>query len=528
MAWYLVNPIESGPQGPKGEPGAAGATGAQGPKGEPGAAGATGAEGLNIYSTSTTLSASGTTSNISITAIAGRTIKIGDLVVSAAGIVHRLTAVSGTSYTGTYALTLATGGSVDTSNLVSKTNVVSSATDLNNVVASGFYSVPGYNGSSSSSNTWNASYHLPASTYVSGGSNGTWNLSVFAGGGDTADCGIIQIAAYSDSRVPDLYCRVRTGSSWGAWGAFGSGGGNAGPAGPQGNEGLGFWTTATQISTTSGSSTSSVSPVDVTGRTVKIGDLVISSHANSLGYYGRVTAVSSQTSVTVTTVASIRGATGATGATGPQGPQGPPGAGGSLSRTISINPNAGNPASGNLAVSDTGNNITLPIYFWTSDLPRPTTGSTPWMSTDSGSLLSVLKNIREGLYTLYNKYTERPTIDDVKTWREYDQTSNINGYKIFTAVSGMDYFNYNVSYHLSSGLVIVNMTFKRSAAISGGSNLFSIASGWRPLGRTVFVGTTISPKVIEIAANGANAVIWSSGMAKDEQFDGQAVWHITT
>ena len=94
--------------------------------------------------------------------------------------------------------------------------------------------------------------------------------------------------------------------------------GNIGSVNPstlqtQGPEGLNIWTTTSQINTTANGTQTGINKVAVTNRTIKIGDLVVSSHANSLGYYGRVTAVASQTSVTVTTIGSIRGAAGAAG-----------------------------------------------------------------------------------------------------------------------------------------------------------------------------------------------------------------------
>jgi hypothetical protein len=57
-----------------------------------------------------------------------------------------------------------------------------------------------------------------------------------------------------------------------------------------------IWSTATTLGT---GTTSSVVPLAVSGRTIKIGDLVVSSSSSSPGYYGSVSAVASQTSVTV-------------------------------------------------------------------------------------------------------------------------------------------------------------------------------------------------------------------------------------
>ena len=89
----------------------------------------------------------------------------------------------------------------------------------------------------------------------------------------------------------------------------------AGSPGAQGLEGLNIFLTASQINTSTNGSQASVNPTAITGRTVKIGDVILSSHANSNGYYGRVSAVSSQTNVTVITAGSLRGV-GVAGARG--------------------------------------------------------------------------------------------------------------------------------------------------------------------------------------------------------------------
>ena len=78
----------------------------------------------------------------------------------------------------------------------------------------------------------------------------------------------------------------------------------------RGPEGLGIWTTASAINASG--TTANINPAAVAGRTVKPGDLVVSSHASSPGVYGRVTAVSSQSSVTAAYAGSLRGAAGAT------------------------------------------------------------------------------------------------------------------------------------------------------------------------------------------------------------------------
>jgi hypothetical protein len=100
--------------------------------------------------------------------------------------------------------------------------------------------------------------------------------------------------------------------------------GPTGAAGATGPAGISIWSTATAIN--GSGSTAGVVPVVASGRAAQIGDLVLSTNANSLGNVGVVASVQSASSVTVTYVANVRGATGATGATGPTGPQGNPGA----------------------------------------------------------------------------------------------------------------------------------------------------------------------------------------------------------
>lgn len=69
-----------------------------------------------------------------------------------------------------------------------------------------------------------------------------------------------------------------------------------------------MWATATQLGTV-GNSVSAVVKDAVAGQTIKIGDLILSRHASSNGFYGRVTAVASQSSVTVITLGSLLGPT---------------------------------------------------------------------------------------------------------------------------------------------------------------------------------------------------------------------------
>ena len=80
-----------------------------------------------------------------------------------------------------------------------------------------------------------------------------------------------------------------------------------------------LWLTATPLGT---GSTSAVIPTAQNGRTIKIGDLIMSTNANSLNVFGQVTDVASQLSVTVAYVGSMRGATGDKGDTGATGATG--------------------------------------------------------------------------------------------------------------------------------------------------------------------------------------------------------------
>lgn len=74
--------------------------------------------------------------------------------------------------------------------------------------------------------------------------------------------------------------------------------------GLSGMEGLSIWSTNTQL-TENGTKTNVV-PIAVPGRTVKVGDIVISNGLCNVVMWGRVTAVASQTSVTVVHLSSIR------------------------------------------------------------------------------------------------------------------------------------------------------------------------------------------------------------------------------
>lgn len=97
--------------------------------------------------------------------------------------------------------------------------------------------------------------------------------------------------------------------------------GPGGPAGPSGLDGLSTWTTAAQLGT---GTTTGVAVVSVPQRSPQVGDLVISTHASSLGFLSRITAVASPTSVSALYVATLAGGTGG-GGTGPAGPAGPEG-----------------------------------------------------------------------------------------------------------------------------------------------------------------------------------------------------------
>ncbi len=87
--------------------------------------------------------------------------------------------------------------------------------------------------------------------------------------------------------------------------------GTNGKDGAKGDEGLGIWRSSTSTST----STTSISISSITipsGRSVKVGDLIIAN--NTYSYLYRVTAVSS-TTATVSYITSLRGATGANATT---------------------------------------------------------------------------------------------------------------------------------------------------------------------------------------------------------------------
>ena len=88
--------------------------------------------------------------------------------------------------------------------------------------------------------------------------------------------------------------------------------GSTGATGAKGAEGLGIFRSSASTGTGTTSITKSTITIP-TGRSIKVGDLIIANSTYS--YLYRVTAVNSST-VTVTYLTSLRGATGATGATG--------------------------------------------------------------------------------------------------------------------------------------------------------------------------------------------------------------------
>lgn len=75
--------------------------------------------------------------------------------------------------------------------------------------------------------------------------------------------------------------------------------GRRGFAGPTGTS---FWVTRTPLST---SETNHVIPIEIPGQTVRVGDTIMSSHPETVGYFARVTSVSSQSNLTVTYLGSF-------------------------------------------------------------------------------------------------------------------------------------------------------------------------------------------------------------------------------
>lgn len=93
--------------------------------------------------------------------------------------------------------------------------------------------------------------------------------------------------------------------------------------GPQGDEGLSIFTTNVRLSGTSGST--SISSLNIpAGRSVKVGDLILSTHSLSNGFINRITSISGDM-LSNTNVGNIRGPEGPQGPQGPQGERGPEG-----------------------------------------------------------------------------------------------------------------------------------------------------------------------------------------------------------
>jgi len=100
---------------------------------------------------------------------------------------------------------------------------------------------------------------------------------------------------------------------WTEWKKLGSGGDAV--------NGLSTYITSNALNTTVGGTQSNVSVTPGSGRTVQMGDIVISSNNGSLGYFGRVTDITGST-VVVTTDSCIRGAQGTPGTNGTNGTDG--------------------------------------------------------------------------------------------------------------------------------------------------------------------------------------------------------------
>jgi hypothetical protein len=253
-------------------------SGVQGPQGE------VGVDGLGMYSTGTQLGV-GSTTNVMVTNTTGRDLQLGDLVVSthdqSIGRLARITALTGTPPGAT--VTTSTVGEIR-----------------------GPQGYQGFQG------------------HQSDRGNGFWPTVTEIGAGTTAAIAVDSTGVTGwVPEVNDLVVSLHANSPGvlGRITAVASAtsvtvtniGSIRGSQGVQGLEGLGIFTTATELTT---GSTAAVNPVAVTGRVVKVGDLVMSTHTNSQGFYGRVTAVASQTSVTVQYLSTNRGPQGFQGLQG--------------------------------------------------------------------------------------------------------------------------------------------------------------------------------------------------------------------
>lgn len=135
--------------------------------------------------------------------------------------------------------------------------------------------------------------------------------------------------------------------------------GSTGPKGDTGLEGLGVWRSST--STTTSTTSISLSSITVpSGRSVKVGDLIIANTTYS--YLYRVTAVSS-TTATVSYIASLRGATGATGSTGATGPAGPTGPQGPAGQNATTTSTATQSVNGLMSSTDKKKLDALPTIY---------------------------------------------------------------------------------------------------------------------------------------------------------------------
>jgi len=83
--------------------------------------------------------------------------------------------------------------------------------------------------------------------------------------------------------------------------------GATGATGPSGTPGASVWATQTQFNMTPGSSTSGVDTDDIVGKTVQVGDLVVSHHEDSIGGFGQITSIEGDDSVTITLLGVLDG-----------------------------------------------------------------------------------------------------------------------------------------------------------------------------------------------------------------------------
>lgn len=99
--WFNIGTFPMpGPQGPQGETGAAGEQGEQGEQGEPGIQGPQGNPGLGIYPTTYNLGYGAAIVPIEDITTSGRTLQVGDLIVSStSNWCHRITAISASQVT---------------------------------------------------------------------------------------------------------------------------------------------------------------------------------------------------------------------------------------------------------------------------------------------------------------------------------------------------------------------------------------------------------------------------------------------